>query len=267
MDDDQLRRLLAYLDYSWSGYRKVRKGIKKRIHRHMQQLNCRNISAYLRVLEQHPDRKQECELLMTVSISRFFRDRKFWQMLEKSWLPAIIAENPSEINVWSAGCGCGQEPYSFKVIWERLKQHSESMPQLKLVATDKNPQYLENAMGGIYSLGSLKEVDPGDRAAHFDRLIGAKNQFVIKDELKSDICWKIHDLNNKPPGRDFVIIFMRNNILTYYRPQQQKTTVNRILRCLRAGGLFIIGCHEALPFETDQLNPIDRFPYIFCKMR
>ena len=51
MDDDQFRILLEYLQYSWTGYRKVRKGVKKRIQRHMQQLGCRNVMDYLKILD------------------------------------------------------------------------------------------------------------------------------------------------------------------------------------------------------------------------
>jgi len=38
MNDEQFRQLLDYFQYSWAGYRKVRKGVKKRISRHMQGL-------------------------------------------------------------------------------------------------------------------------------------------------------------------------------------------------------------------------------------
>ena len=38
MDDDSFRRLLDRLGLSWQGYAKVRKGVKKRIQRHMQEL-------------------------------------------------------------------------------------------------------------------------------------------------------------------------------------------------------------------------------------
>lgn len=50
MEDDQFRILLEYLQYSWTGYRKVRKGVKKRIQRHMQQMGCRNVMDYLMCL-------------------------------------------------------------------------------------------------------------------------------------------------------------------------------------------------------------------------
>jgi chemotaxis protein methyltransferase CheR len=41
MDDAQFKQLLALFNRSWKGYRKIRKGVKKRIGRHMQSLGCR----------------------------------------------------------------------------------------------------------------------------------------------------------------------------------------------------------------------------------
>ena len=68
MDDDQFRQLLDGFSYSWSGYRKVRKGVKKRISRHMQGLNYPNINAYLDLLNKSAELRKECEMRMTVSI-------------------------------------------------------------------------------------------------------------------------------------------------------------------------------------------------------
>ena len=74
MDDLQFRQLLDYFNYSWKGYRRVRNGAKKRISRHMQQLKCRNIDEYFNSLDRDGEVRQQCECLMTVSVSRFFRD-------------------------------------------------------------------------------------------------------------------------------------------------------------------------------------------------
>ncbi len=90
MDDQQFRQLLNLFGFSWKGYRKVRKGVKKRINRHMKELGCRNMAAYLAELEKEDEARQHCELLLTVSISRFFRDREFWRTLEKKLLPELI---------------------------------------------------------------------------------------------------------------------------------------------------------------------------------
>jgi chemotaxis protein methyltransferase CheR len=36
MDDSQFRRVLDFFGLSWKGYRRVRKGVKKRLARYMQ---------------------------------------------------------------------------------------------------------------------------------------------------------------------------------------------------------------------------------------
>ena len=47
MDDQQFRQPLNCFGLSWYGYRKVRKGVKKCIRRHMQRLGCRTVREYL----------------------------------------------------------------------------------------------------------------------------------------------------------------------------------------------------------------------------
>jgi chemotaxis protein methyltransferase CheR len=43
MDDRAFQQLLDFFGLSWSGYKKVRKGVKKRIARHMEQLGYRHV--------------------------------------------------------------------------------------------------------------------------------------------------------------------------------------------------------------------------------
>jgi len=97
----------------------------------MLQLDCRSVTDYLKILEHAPDKRRECELLMSVSISRFFRDRRLWEMIQTRWLPDMIARGAPKLKIWSAGCACGEEVYSFKIIWERLRQRLESLPALE----------------------------------------------------------------------------------------------------------------------------------------
>ena len=264
MDDDQFRILLEYLQYSWTGYRKVRKGVKRRIQRHMQQLGCRRVRDYLKILDLEPGAHNECELLMTVSISRFFRDRRLWEMLQSHWLPDMIAKGPSALKVWSAGCACGEEVYSFKIIWEHLGQQVGQLPVFDLLATDRHPQCLERARSGIYNRSSLKEVTPEWREIYFESRKGSR-QFVIKDHLKSRIRWEIHHLTADPPARNFNIICMRNNVLTYYSKEAQKRVLSGILDSLSPGGLLIIGCHETLPYQPQSLRPMAELSYVYAK--
>ncbi|MGD8888517.1 MAG: CheR family methyltransferase [Desulfobacterales bacterium] len=264
MDDDQFRSLLDQLSYSWKGYRKVRHGVKKRIRRHMQRLGCRDIMTYLNLLGKQQEIREECELLMTVSISRFFRDQHLWELMELKWLPDLVDRDLRLINVWSAGCASGEEVYSFKIIWERLKDRYQSLPQLKILASDRNPQYLDRAGSGIYAISSLKEVPPDVRAHFFNHQRDTK-RYRIKDDIKKGICWEIRHLLVNPPNSVFDIIFLRNNILTYCKEEIQIKMLPGILECLAPGGLFIIGCHECLPLDPIWLSPVEALPYVFKK--
>jgi len=96
----------------------------------MQELKCPNINAYLDLLNKSAELRKECEMRMTVSISRFFRDRKLWAGLEEDILPTMIETHPKKIQVWSAGCARGEEVYSFRIVWQRLKQAYEHLPGL-----------------------------------------------------------------------------------------------------------------------------------------
>lgn len=264
MDDTQFRQLLDGLDYSWSGYRKVRKGVKKRISRHMQELHCPSMQAYLDLIKQNKEVLQECELRLTVSISRFFRDRQLWAGLEEDLLPGIIKTHPRRLRVWSAGCARGEEVYSFKILWEHLKQPHTHLPVLEITATDKHPAYLDKAREGIYTPGSLKEISPEMRERYF-KIRKRGNQFDIKAFVKADIDWKVQDIFAMPAGSDFNIIFLRNNLLTYYKTFQQEEGLCRVTKALTPNGWLIVGSHEKMPAGVSNFRRHASIPWVYYR--
>jgi len=262
MDDQQFRKLLDEFGLSWEGYRKVRKGVKKRIHRHMQQLRCPSVESYLLALDQNQDLRLKCEHLLTVSISRFFRDRVLWNTLENQIIPSIIMKNRDRLKVWSAGCACGEEVYSFKIIWEGLQSTAESLPKLEVLATDMNPVYLDRARSGIYPRSSLREVSEEIRSVYFEPKKSGR-QYAVAPLLKMDILWKVHHLFSDPIRRDFHLIFLRNNLLTYYDERLSEPAFQKIVESLAPGGFLIIGSHENIPPGASNLIPVSGLPYLF----
>ena len=245
------------------GYRKVRKGVQKRIVRHMQQLRCPSIKSYLERLDNDGAVEREARRLMDVSISRFFRDGPLWQMLGEEILPSFIAEHPGGVRVWSAGCALGQEAYSLRILWALLAEKTTSMPPLELWATDVNPAYQERAIEGIYPAGALTRV-PEEAMVRFFRPAGKAN-YRVADELREGIRWKLHDLTvDAPPERDFHIIFLRNNLLTYYRDEIVKGALPPIVGSLVPGGYLVIGRKEQLP---DLLKGFHTLPEVSCLYR
>ncbi len=262
MEDDQFRQLLDRLNFAWPGYRKVRKGVKKRISRHMQELNCPNMKTYLDLLEQSEAVRKECEMRMTVSISRFFRDRKLWVDLEEDILPRMIETHPKRLQVWSAGCARGEEVYSFRIVWQRLKQAYEHLPGLNITGTDKHPVYIEKARAGVYSKSSLKEVPPEMREHYFD-IRKSGHRFDVKAFVKAGIDWKVQNIFAEPPGSGFDIIFLRNNLLTYYKDPLKEEGLNRVVKALAPDGWMIVGSHEKMPAAASNFRRHHSIPWAY----
>lgn len=264
MDDQQFRQLLNQFGLSWYAYRKVRRGVKKRIGRHMQEMGCRTMQKYIFALDQDKDAMQHCERLMTVSISRFFRDRALWQALEDQILPTIINENRKGVKAWSAGCACGEEVYTLKILWHAMSGRFQCLPELEIWATDMNPVYLNKARAGIYPPSSLKETPHEFRALYFKP--GPEEQtYAVVERLKKGIKWREFHLLFDPPVSNFQVVFLRNSLLTYYEDKLKVPAFQKVLNSLARGGFLIIGSQENIPSGVRGLLPLVQHPCIFQK--
>lgn len=262
MRESEFAAMLDRFALSAEGYRKVRKGVQKRIVRHMQELRCPSMKAYLERLQTDGDAEKEARRLMDVSISRFSRDGPLWRTLEREILPSLIAEHPGGLRVWSAGCALGQEVYSFRILWALLAETAAAMPPLEFWATDVNPAYLERAIEGIYPEGALARV-PAEARARFFRPAGKKS-FRVVDTFREGIRWQVHDLTaDQPPARDFHLIFLRNNLLTYYRDEIVRTALPAIVDNLVPGGVLVIGRKERLPDFLKGFRPHAEAPCLY----
>jgi chemotaxis methyl-accepting protein methylase len=269
MDDESFRQILEFLNLSWRGYRRVRKGVKKRLARHMQERGYRGVGDLLLAMREDEEAMREVQKLLTVSISRFFRDLRLWEVLDSRIIPKLRAkstgvESPS-VRVWSAGCSCGEEVYSLKILWDQAKRGFSSIPDLEVWATDTNPEVLEKARIGIYPQSSLKNVAPAVLARYFT---STSNGFAISEELKAGIHWLKRDFaSTSPPGDGFDLIFLRNNLLTYYEPPIKIPAFVRILDALAPEGFLIIGNNEEIPIEEAPLRVCIEYGSIFTKIR
>jgi chemotaxis protein methyltransferase CheR len=223
------------------------------------------MAEFLAELDRNNEARDHCERLMTVSISRFFRDRALWQGLKEHILPEFMNIPRKSVRFWSAGCACGEEVYSFKIIWDCMSSAYLHVPDLEMLATDINSVYLDRARAGIYSPGSLKEVTKEILLNYFKQKKG-KKLFEVRSSLKKGITWKNHHLLSEPSGPDFDIIFLRNNVLTYYDDPLKKRAFKNVMDSLKPRGILVLGSHERVPFETDDLAGVAPYPFVFRKM-
>lgn len=227
----------------------------------MAECHCRDVGEYIRLLAQSRDLRARCEALMTVSISRFFRDRTLWETLGEHVLPDLARRHSDQLALWFAGCACGEEVYSFKILWEEIRPRLHPLPVIQVLATDMNPAFLARAMDGVYSASSLREVPEPMRQRYFFRK--ENRSFVVKPFLKEGISWQEANFISRIPGESFHIVFLRNNLLTYYEEEVRRSVFPKVVERVVAGGYLVIGSHERVPSGTENLRQLEEHPCIF----
>jgi len=263
MEDPQFRQILDRFGFSWAGFRRVRSGVKKRLARHMQRTGYHNIMDYIEAIEKDREVRIQFERLMTVSISRFFRDHGLWEIMQRHILP-LMAKKPCQVlRIWSAGCASGEEVYSFRILWEGLRKSYTRIPDLSILATDMNPEYLDRARAAVYPRSSMREVPEAIRSACFEKVAGGK--YAVRSWIKEGIVWEVHHLLSDPPGTAFDLVFLRNNLLTYYTDDVKIPAMTKVVDGLAAGGFLVIGSHERLSIEPPDLEQWGGSKYIFQK--
>ncbi len=263
MDDPQFHRLLKYFGYSAEGYRRVRKGVKKRLRRHMQALGCQRLESYLDAIAASPRTRRACLQRLSVPISRFWRDAALWVTLAYQILPELVHRFRVPLAVWSAGCAGGEEAYSLTISAQEVQLSANpDRPLLTVLATDRNPAFLNRAREGIYPRSSLRELSTDQVARHFTPLPG-RRRFRIRAEHKAGINWLCCDIEALPSTTRFHLILLRNNILTYCDPDGRAEGLQRVLAHLYPGGVLVIGERERLPAADKSIKAAFGLPYVF----
>ncbi|MBI5420161.1 MAG: protein-glutamate O-methyltransferase CheR [Deltaproteobacteria bacterium] len=217
-----------------------RRNIRRRLMRRMEGLGIHEFPRYLEYLRRTPEESEILRSLLPVTISRFFRNGKVFDVLAREVLPDLVRKGTT-VNVWSAGCASGEEPYTLRIVWEELPGKK---PPLFLLATDIDSVSLARAQEGIYGDSSLREVPAALLGRYFAR---QGEDFRIRGDLKEAVRFRRHDLlSGRPPGR-FDLILCRNAAFTYFGPQGQLTVAHFLASALHQSGFLVLGRTERLP--------------------
>jgi chemotaxis protein methyltransferase CheR len=259
-----LRFALPQLRLCWSGFRRVRRTVCRRIARRMRALGIRDAAAYRARLRADPAEWDWLDAACRIPISRFHRDRGFFHALESALLPALaeraLAAGRDTLRVWSAGCASGEEPYSVALLWQSALATRFPALRLEVVATDAEPRLLERARSACYRASSLRGLPDPLRAAAFERRGGLH---CLRPEWRANVSFAQQDLRAEMPEGPFDLVLCRNLAFTYFAPALQAQVLDRLVTHLAPGGALAIGLHETLP-EMSQLAP---WPGVRCAYR
>jgi chemotaxis protein methyltransferase CheR len=230
-----------------------------RLIKPMRQLNYVNIADFLSDVEERQDLQQRFINALTTNVTSFFRESHHFPILTNH------AKNRLEnLQVWSAGCSTGQEPYSILIsLLDEFPLLAKSKTPFVL-ATDIDTTALAAAELGIYCEAEMQGISTPQREKYFDAL--EDNKFQVKSNFRKLIHFKAFNLIGQSPlpWKNLDIIFCRN-VMIYFGAQTQRSLVGKFANILKSDGLLISGHAEMLLHSDNVFSSIGRTVYCLRK--
>jgi chemotaxis protein methyltransferase CheR len=260
-----LQWALPRLELRWAGFRKVRRQVCKRLRRRLNELGIETLDQYRLCLESDPAEWAALDGLCHITISRFRRDEAVFIALRDDILPdlgrAASADN-RPLRCWCAGCASGEEVYSLKLLWELDRQPDVPGTSLEIIGTDADEPVLRRAERGCYPPSSISGVPEHWLALAFDR---CGQSYCVRAEHRGGITFVSQDIRKKVPPGTFDLILCRNLVFTYFEPELQRSTLDRIALSLRPSCYLVIGNRERLPNGSAMFERVAGHQEIFRK--
>lgn len=226
--------------------------LKRRIDRRMQIKEIYDFNNYIQVLETDLNELKYLFESLSINVTSFFRDTAVFNALRAIIVPKILsnAVNDKIINVWSAGCATGEEPYSIAILLNDILEISKKIGisekiGLHIKATDMNEKAIDFAKNGIYLNKFLEHLSIDLKNKYFVKHAShLSNECEIISEIKDMIDFETMDILSSPENK-YDVIFCRN-VLIYYDKEAQELLLKKFYNCLKNGGYLILGSDEIL---------------------
>lgn len=224
--------------------------VERRIQQRIETAGANNALDYYHGLR-FGDDQRELEILceaLTVNETYFFREYPQLKVFAEHCLQDALAEKRSHRNmhlqVWSAGCATGEEPYTLAII---LREMIEDFDRwlVEINATDISTAALQIARDALYGARSLKDVPDVYRQQYFrpegKKLRVAPDIARMVDFSHANILDEAAAHSVGP--QDF--IFCRN-MLIYLDDAARRRAVEILYDALRPGGYIFLGHSESM---------------------
>jgi chemotaxis protein methyltransferase CheR len=222
--------------------------LEKRVTRRVERIGLSSFGAYHYHLRHEPDGDQELACLVddvTTNETYFMRELNQLRALIHEILPELLGRQRSgrPINIWSAGCSSGEEPYS--IVMLGLEAGLEPGRDLRVYASDIDRTMLEKARAGVYRPSSFREMESPLREKYFSR----KDEiYRISDSVKRHVCFAHTNLLD--PARTALLgsfdVVLCRNVIIYFDSETKRRVITGFSDRIRPGGYLLLGHSESL---------------------
>ncbi len=218
--------------------------ILRRIYLRVRSKGFPSLGQYFKVLNRNPEELERLFQYLTINVTEFFRNPSAFRYLYERILPALLAERVGRgvINIWSAGCSSGEEPYSLAILVLEVMKNLGVRNAFHILATDVDVAVLARAETGRYSADALKNATEEEKSRYF---IPDGDGYLIGKKPKGLVTFRAANLLVDPPGEKQDLILCRN-LLIYLSREKQEKVISNFAGDMRPGGYLMLGKAETL---------------------
>jgi chemotaxis protein methyltransferase CheR len=234
--------------------------VYSRLAKRLRTIGLRSFRDYCALVESKEgvDERMAMIAAMTTNVTRFFRESHHFEELS-TILPAMAqaTRKGQRLRLWSAGCSSGEEPYSMAITL--LDVMSDALDHdVRILATDLDPNMLERGRAGRYPRNAVREV-PQRLRERWTRPEG--ETVVMAPELRSLIQFnELNLLADWPMTGKFDAIFCRN-VMIYFDEETQDRIWRKFASLLRPGGTLFIGHSERIAMDRHPFDLVAQTTY------
>ena len=216
--------------------------IIRRIGRRMNENGLKNLDDYVTFLS---DNEKEVQILgqdFLIGVTKFFRDKQAYELLEHTIIPEIIRNKPDNepIKVWVCACSTGQEAYSMAILINECLRKLNKTLEVKIFASDIDEKSIEIASRNQYELSIENEVPRALLRKYFTQ--EGKFYSVIPD-IRKQVVFARHDVIKSPPFIKNDLVSCRN-MLIYMNSILQQKVLSTFHFSLNKEGYLFLGSSE-----------------------
>ena len=235
------KKINDVLQIDLSGYKDHQ--MRRRLDGYISRANVTNIVTYCKTLERDKEASQKLRDFITINVSEFFRDKEQYEALRTQILPDLVKKSHN-LNIWSAGCSNGSEPYSIAILLEEMNPYHHH----RILATDIDIEIINKAKaGGPYIASDVRNVKPDLLKKYFTC---ANDEYRIIDRIKQRIEFRNQNLLKGPFEKNFDMIVCRN-VVIYFADEAKRQLYQSFYDSLSDGGILFIGATETLLSGND----------------
>lgn len=258
--DQVIDAVTRYSDIDFTAYKP--NTIFRRIERRIAINKFAGIEEYIdHLLSSEEEKRLLCSDLL-IGVTSFFRDEAAFRSLGEQVL-AVLLRAKRSVRIWSIACSTGEEAYSIAIMVCEYMEWLKCNVDVKIFATDTDPDAIAVAQKGFYSEGNLSDVSDDIIEKYFDKKEGG---YVVKDLIRKMIVFARHNIFRDAPFSRLDLIVCRNMFI-YVKTEVQQRAIENFYHLLNDGGYLFLGSSESLGDMDKAFEVLDRKWKVFIKKK